>query len=228
MTTPRRAAFVLAALTTCALAVMIAINLATGATQEGHEWFVAPADYAAGLLAGPQALRALMGVDVAFIVLYTAFFVALRAYLRARGGAGAMFASFALGAIALAALLDAVENHHILAALDMAEHGQLASPDSIALQQVISQTKFTAAYLGLTLFGLALPRDTKLGWALSLFLSAGVLVTGVLGIAAPPAWRPLLDQGRWYGFFVGFALAAWWLRSAPEPDGADAHVHVHA
>jgi len=41
-------------------------------------------------------------------------------------------------------------------------------------------------------------------------------LTGVLGFAAPPAWREGLDSGRWIGFLLGFALSFWWLRSAPD------------
>jgi hypothetical protein len=51
-------------------------------------------------------------------------------------------------------------------------------------------------------------------------LVAGTLATGVLGYAAPPAWREQLDGGRWVGFLLGFALAAAWLRASPEPSAA--------
>jgi hypothetical protein len=34
--------------------------------------------------------------------------------------------------------------------------------------------------------------------------------------AAPPAWRAQLDGGRGFGFLLGFALAAAWLRVSPE------------
>jgi hypothetical protein len=211
--TTRKLALLLATLITATLVVMVAISLVTGASQEAHEWYVQPADYAAALVANAGPTRALFAADLVFLVLYTAFFATLAEYLRTvpRPMARSIL-RVAVAAIALTALLDLIENHHILVALDMAEHGQLPSSDSIALQEVISQVKFGASYVGLLLFGLAIPRDRTLGLVLSLFLSIGVLATGVLIVAAPPAWRAQLDAGRWYGFLVGFGLTALWLR----------------
>jgi uncharacterized membrane protein YraQ (UPF0718 family) len=66
------------------------------------------------------------------------------------------------------------------------------------------------------MFGLAIPRDTRLGVVLAVFLVAGTLISGVLGYAAPPAWRAQLDSGRWVGFLLGFVLAGAWLRTQPD------------
>jgi hypothetical protein len=60
-------------------------------------------------------------------------------------------------------------------------------------------------------------RDARLGVVLAVFLVASTLISGVLGYAAPPAWREPLDGGRGVGFLLGFALAAAWLRGSPEP-----------
>ena len=49
-----------------------------------------------------------------------------------------------------------------------------------------------------------------------MFLVAGTLITAVLGYAAPPAWHQQLDGGRGFGFLLGFALAAAWLRTSKD------------
>jgi hypothetical protein len=204
-------ALVLVCATAAVLVAMIAVSVATGASQEVHEHFHAPVDYAANLLAHPAGLRLMMGLDVAFLVLYTAFFAALAHYLEGRP-----FVRLALGAMVGVAILDIIEDHRILASLGMAEAGRPIDDSTIAWQQVISSTKFSLSYLSLVLFGLAIPRTTKLGLALSWFLVAGTLAMAVLGFAAPPAWQDSLDSTRWLGFLSGFALAALWLRTAPD------------
>ena len=73
----------------------------------------------------------------------------------------------------------------------------------------------------LFMFGLAVPRATKLGLALSLFLTAGTLLSGIIGYALPPEHQAAFESGRWIGFLVGFGLAiAWLLKSADEPTPA--------
>lgn len=208
----RRLALVLAAGTGATLLAMVAVSAITGATQEAHEHYQLPADYTRELLAHPAGLRLLMGLDVAFLVLYTAFFGALAKYL------GRTIAWIGFAAMAIVAVLDIVEDHHILSLLSLAEHGRPIDDASIAFQEALSSTKFSISYLSLFLFGISIPRTSRLGWALCLFLTVGNLITGVLGFAAPPAWREGLDSGRWIGFLLGFGLAFLWLRSAPADD----------
>ena len=211
----RKLAILLAGASTAVLVVMVGITFATGATQELHEWYTTPDDYAQALLVHPGALRLIFGLDIAFLIFYTAFFAAFADYLRALGRP---FVRLALAAMIGTALLDIVEDHHILTMLSMAEHGRPISDFEIAMQQVISSTKFSLSYLSLLLFGLAIPRDTVLGFVLALFLTVGNVATGVLGYAAPPAWREQLDGGRWIGFLIGFGLAAAWLNKSRDPD----------
>ncbi len=192
------------------LLLMVAVSAITGASQEAHEHYKLPADYARDLLAHPGSTRLLFGLDVGFLVLYTAFFGALARYLKTT------LAWIGFGAMALVAVLDIVENHHILSLLALAEHGRPIDDSTIAFQEVLSSTKFSISYLSLFLYGISIPRTTKLGWALCLFLTVGNLVTGVLGYAAPPAWRESLDGGRWFGFLLGLGLAYLWLRRAPD------------
>jgi hypothetical protein len=211
----RKLAIVLAGCSAAVLVAMVGVAIATGATQELHEHYKPPEQYAADLLAHPAALRLVFGLDIAFLALYTGFFAALSSYLRQTGRP---FARLALGVMLVVSLLDVVEDHHILSLLALAEHGKPIGNSSIVFQDVLSSTKFSISFVALTLFGLAVPRTTKLGWVLALFLTVGTLANGVLGYAAPPAWRESLDGGRWIGFLAGFVLAAAWLRSAPEPE----------
>jgi hypothetical protein len=210
----RRMAIVLALGSAVVLVAMVAVGLATGVTQEAHEHVDTPAHYTASLLANPGALRVIFGLDVAFIIVYTGFFAAFADYLRRRERP---FVWLALGAMLVTVALDVVEDHHILAQLAIAEQGQPIDGDAIVFQHVVSASKFTASYLSLFVYGLALPRTTKLDRALVAFLTIGTLVTAVLGYAAPAGMREQLDSGRWIGFLIGFSLVIAWLRSAPEP-----------
>jgi hypothetical protein len=213
----RRMALTLAAASGAVLIAMVIVTLVTGASQEAHEWYQPPAAYAASLLAHPGAVRLVFGLDIAFLVLYTAFFTALADHLRRLGRP---FVWLALGAMLGTAVLDIVEDHHILTLLGVAEAGRPIDDGAIVFQQTLSATKFSISYLALVMFGLAIPRDTRWGLVLAVFLVAGTLISGVLGYAAPPAWRAQLDSGRWVGFLLGFVLAAGWLRGSPEPAAA--------
>jgi hypothetical protein len=205
---PRRLALVLGVATLVVLLAMVGVSLATGATQEAHEHYLPPAEYTAGLLAHPAALRLIFGLDLAFLVLYTGFFAALATYLRDR------LAWIGFCAMAITAVLDIVEDHHILALLAMAERNRPIDDGAITFQDVLSATKFGISFIALFLYGIAIPRTTKLGWALAIFLTAGTLVTAVAGVALPGS----LDSGRWIGFVVGFGVALAWLRAAPDPE----------
>ena len=213
----RRVALVLVAASAASLIAMVIIAITTGATQEAYEYVAKPDAYAASLVAHAPGVRLIFAFDIAFIVLYSGFFAALADYLRRLGRP---FVAIALGALLATSVLDFVEDHHILSLLAAAEHGITIDADALVFQQVLSSTKFSISYLALFMFGLAIPRTTKLGWVLCLFLTVGTLGSGVLGYAAPPAWRAQLDSGRWTGFLIGFVIAALWLRRAPEPAAA--------
>jgi hypothetical protein len=209
----RRLALVLAFGTLAVLLAMVVVGLTTGASQEAHEHYQVPDEYARTLLAHPNPLRLLFGLDIGFLVLYTAFFAAFAHYLRALGRP---FTHLALGAMVLTALLDIVEDHHIAALLTLAEHGRPISDSSIVFEDVLSQSKFTVSFISLVMFGLAVPRTSKLAWALALFLTVGTVVTAIAGYATPPETARALENGRWLGFLVGFGIAIAWLRTAPD------------
>jgi hypothetical protein len=214
--TNRKLALLMAAAAGGAMLVMAAISMATGVTQEAHEHFNAPEPYAIALVEHGSTLRLMFAIDIAFTILYTGFFAAFAAFLLELKRP-ALLVKIALGALLLTALLDIIEDHHIVVLLDEAEHRVLPSAGAIAFQAVESLTKFSVSFLGLVMFGLAIPRDTKLGLALALFLTVGTLVSAVIGYAASPEDAARMDSGRWIGFVAGFALAIAWLRAQPEP-----------
>jgi hypothetical protein len=212
--TTRRLAYLLAIVTTAVLVAMVLVSIVTGATQEAHEHWAPKDEYVARLLVHGSGLRTLMGLDLAFLVLYTALFTALSKYL---AELGRPFVRLALGFMISTAVLDIVEDYQIITALDLAHRGVLVSDTWIALQQILSGTKFAVSYLGLFLFGLAIPRARMLGTVLAVFLTVGTLATAVLAIGAPPELRAGFDSTRWISFLVGFTILALWLRTEPDP-----------
>lgn len=209
MTTSRSPAFrdpttLLAAGAIAALVAMVAITFATGVSQETFEIYRAPAEYCADLRAHVLALRALFGIDSAFLVLYSALLLAfVRAIARPEVR---LFLIVAVAASLVTGVLDMVEDHHILAMLRAAERGIDATSGEIAFQHALSQVKFNLSYLGLFLIGLSVPRDTRAGVVLAWLLTAGTLVQGMWLYAAPDDALPLGNVGRWVGYVAGFSL----------------------
>jgi hypothetical protein len=209
----RKLAINLAGCTGAVLLVLVVVSLVTGATQEPHEHFALPEAYAISLLEHANALRIVFALDVAFLVLYTGFFAALAKYLAERGRP---FVRIALGAMIGTAVLDIIEDHHIVSMLDAAEQGALPSQGAIGFQVVESATKFSVSYLSLFMFGLAIPRDTRLGVVLSAYLTAGTLLSAVFAYSMTQTAMHAFDQWRWLTFVGGFGLAIAWLLKSPE------------
>lgn len=194
----------MAAAALAALAAMVAITAATGVSQETFEIYRAPDVYAADLRDHALALRALFGIDSAFLVLYTALLVGVANALATP--ATRTLLGVAIAATVVTALLDMVEDHHILAMLRAAETGQPPTAGELVFQHAASQVKFNASYLGLFVLGLHVPRDALAGRALAWLLTAGTLVQSAWLYAAPDAMLPVGNLGRWLGFVAGFAL----------------------
>jgi hypothetical protein len=212
---PRKLAIFIAYVTLGIIVVMAAVALVTGATQEAHEHFAAPDLYAARLVAEASPLRMLFALDVAFTILYAVYFTLFASHLSSHGAARALV-SIALGAMLATAALDFLEDQHILAMLNAAEHGGVLGADAIAWQVTESGVKFSLSFLSLFAFGLALPRTNALSWVLSLLLSAGSLVNAIAAYALPVTSPVGIEVGRWVGFVVGFVLAIAWLRRQPD------------
>jgi hypothetical protein len=186
------------------LTAMIAITLVSGVSQESFEIVRSPAVYAAGLAANPGALRALFGIDAAFLVLYATLFVVAGRALETSATRALVTLSIAM--MLGTAVLDMIEDHHILAMLYGVESGSVPTAGQIAFQHTLSQVKFNVSYLGLFLLGLAMPRATLAGCALAVLLTVGTLVQGAVLYAAPVAMLPVGNFSRWLGFVAGFAL----------------------
>jgi hypothetical protein len=197
------------------LAVMVAITLSAGVSQETFEIARSPAVYSADLRRFAAPLRALFGLDSAFLIVYAALLIAFANRISTPDNRIAI--AIAIGAIVATAVLDMVEDHHILAMLRGVEHGVEPTAGQIAFQHTESQVKFHLSYLGLFLLGLHVPRRTVAGTALALLLTVGTLVQGGLLYAAPDPLLPTGNLGRWIGFLVGFGLV---LRLALQPAAA--------
>jgi hypothetical protein len=183
------------------LAAMMALTAATGVSQETFEVVLSSTEYSTGLRDHALVLRALFALDSAFLVLY-ATLIAEVARRYARPGTR-MIAGIAIGAIIATALLDMIEDHHILAMVRGAVRGIDASDGRIAFQHALSQTKFHLGYFAEFLVGIVVVRESRV---LALLLTAGTLVQGAWLYAAPDAMLPIGNAGRWIGFLVGFAM----------------------
>jgi len=195
-----------------ALLAQIAVTLATGAAQEPLEQVRAPEAYQALLLAHPSALRLVFTIDSVFLVLYTAFFVQLARVLAPPGSPSAGLARLAVIAMCATALLDAVENQHILSQLAAAEHGALPSSAAIVAQATASQVKFHLSYFAVFLFGLVLPRGRTLDRLLAASCLLVQLPLGLAAFVAPPPLEGALVLARWAFYLLGFLLLS---RAAP-------------
>ena len=206
-------AVALAATAAALLTAMVVITAATGVAQEPFE--VVRADYASAIAAGAAALRAIVALDALFLIAYAGFFVLLP---RALGVADHPLVRLGVRAMLAVAVLDIVEDHHLLALARMAEAGQAIDPIVIELQHVLSQTKFHLSYLALAMIALGLPRadwrDRAFAWMIGLPLP----VMGALAWAAPEL-EAAVGVARWGAFMTGFGAAIVTLRRVARAAG---------
>jgi hypothetical protein len=211
--------FLAAAIVLC----MVAGILATGGfSQEFFELSPTPAAVAAQLTDQPAhtfGLRLNLGLDNLFVIAYTGFFVLLA--VRFRGLLSPVTIGVALGALLLTALLDAIENHHILLMLHAFQHGEPPSVAELEAQMVVSNLKFHASYLGAFLFAFGFYRLGGLGrviaWLLWIYVSLGMIVFAVpVEIVVPFA------LARTAFFVLGFALAGVYFLRDQEASAATA------
>jgi hypothetical protein len=190
--------------------LLVGFGIGTGVSQEYFEGVHPTDQYAERLIASAPLLRADFAFDNLFVLAYGSFFVGLAIVLR--GFCDRTVVNLALAAMLAVAVLDMVENHHIMAMADAATQGSPPSAGEIRMQAVASSVKFHLSCLGALLFAAAFPRDTTAGrW------NAGLLVAyaffGVLVLTAPPQWLDLLALIRTVFFVVAFVLASWLLWS---------------
>jgi hypothetical protein len=199
---------VLAGLAALIVAGMVVGIVSTGMSQDFFQSGRPIEAHIARLTASPlgaTGLRINLGLDNLFIVVYGAFFVFLAVRLRAVLDPWA--GTVALAAILLTALLDAIENHHILMMLHSAERGLSLSTGESQLQMIVSAVKFHSSYLATFLLAFGFLRLGDLGraiaWALWIYVPLGVVIS-VLPIEIAGPWA----LGRTCFFVAAFVLSA--------------------
>jgi hypothetical protein len=198
----------LAGLAALIVAGMVVGIVTTGMSQDFFQSARPIEAHIARLTASPlgaTGLRINLGLDNLFIVVYGAFFVFLAVRLRAVLDPWA--GTVALAAILLTALLDAIENHHILMMLHSAERGMSLSTGESQIQMILSAVKFHSSYLATFLLAFGFLRLGGLGraiaWALWLYVPLGIVIS-VLPIEIAGPWA----LGRTCFFVAAFVLSA--------------------
>jgi hypothetical protein len=201
---------ILAALSFLAAAivlVMVAAILATGFfSQEFFELGPSPAQVADQLHEPLHelGLRINLGLDNFFIVVYSAFFVLLA--VRLRGLLSPVTIAVALAALLLTALLDVIENHHILLMLHDFQHGAAITAEELQWQMVVSNLKFHASYVGAFLFAFGFYRLGGLGRVIAWLLWLGYVPLGMITFAVPVEIVVPFALARTVFFVLVFAL----------------------
>lgn len=193
---------------------LVGVALATGVSQEYFEGLHPVPEYTSRIAKAVSALRLDFAIDNVFILAYGSFFVGLALVLRRF--AHATLVNLGLAAMIATAVLDMIENHHILAMADSAALGVPLAEGEIRLQAVMSLLKFHLSCLGALLLAGAFPRISTLArWAVGFLL--GYAFFGVLILSAPPAWLDLLALVRTVFFVIAFIVTSIALWNFPEP-----------
>lgn len=166
------------------VAGMFLTFIITGIGQDALQFLRVPQEYLAILLRNPPVLRFTLGLDNLFIVLYVSMFLSVGAALWRHAESRTMLAA-GCGLLAVAGLLDLIENMHFLTMLAAAEHGLGIGAAQIELQVWESLVKFHTSYLGLFLLGFALPRESIMENALCFALRWIQLPVGLLIYLTP-------------------------------------------
>jgi hypothetical protein len=192
---------------------MAAVAFSTGVTQEYFESIHPAAEYAQKLKESPAILRTVFTLDNFFLLCYASFFMWF--LVERRGKVDSLPARLLAISLFFAALLDAVENFHILGMLSRAELGDLPGDGEIELQYVLSAVKFIAGYFVAIVFGILYPRDTLLARCVGASTAIVFPIVGVLVFTTPPVWSELCGLGRFLFFVLGYFLSAivYWNRS---------------
>jgi hypothetical protein len=197
----------LAFLASAIVLVMVAAILVTGFSQEFFELAPSPLQVADALRDQPAralGLRVNLGLDNLFIVVYSAFFVFLA--VRQRTLLSPATIAVALAALLLTALLDAIENDHILLMLHDFQHGAPISAEELQWQMVVSNLKFHASYVGAFLFAFGFYRLGGLGRVIAWLLWFGYVPLGMITFVVPVEIVAPFALARTVFFVLGFAL----------------------
>lgn len=194
---------ILSALTVIAL---LAAAFSAGISQEVFQAARLAEPNAVRLGLNPAGLRLNIGLDNLFIVLYSTFFVLLT--VRLKDVLPAPHRYVALAALMLTALLDAVENHHILAMLFSAEQDIPLTTGESQFQMAASFVKFQASYVGMFLYAFGLYRLGGLGRPLAWGIWLVYVPIGLVIYMVPPEASRSLVLARAFCFIAAFACAA--------------------
>lgn len=200
-----RALATLALFAALAVTGILVAGLNAGISQEPFQLARLAAENVPKLLTNPQGLRFNIGFDNAYIVFYTAFFVLLTA--RLRDVVSLPVRAVALGALLLGALLDAIENHHILTMLFAAEHGLPVTTEESQLQMLASSVKFHTVYVGSFLFAFGFMRLGALGTFIALGIWFVFVPLGLAIYVTPPELTRPLAIARGLFFIATFVLS---------------------
>ena len=212
----------LAFLAAAIVVVMVAAILATGLfSQEFFELAPSPASVADQLRDPAHAfgLRINLGLDNFFIVVYSAFFTLLAVRLRTL--LSPVTIAVALAAFLLTALLDAVENHHILLMLHDFQHGASITAEELQWQMLVSNLKFHASYVGAFLFAFGFYRLGGLGRVIAALVWFGYVPLGMITFVVPVEAVVPFALARTVFFVLVFALGGvYFLRDKETPAAA--------
>lgn len=189
------------------LSAMVAVTAITGVAQEPFE-LVRP-DYTAAIAAAAGPLQIVVALDGLFLIAYTGFFVVVP---RALGVADDPSVKLAVRIMIAVAVLDVVEDQHLVAMARTARDGTVLSAVEITATHVLSQAKFHLSYLALALLALGLPRRTRAERAFAWMMGLPMPLAGALAWVSP-ALDPVVSVARWLGFMGGFAGAIAVLRA---------------
>jgi hypothetical protein len=148
----------------------------------------------------PKLVLRFFAADSLFVLSYLMLFVGLYATVLDRSR---VFARIGLGAGILAAFFDVTENALFITYALLALNGVPLTDPALPWIYVIANLKWMAAFATLYAFGLVWPRDTWLGWLLTILMLLFPIV-GVLGVALPE-WVDV----RGLFFLIGMPLFAW-------------------
>lgn len=198
---------ILASLAAVTVAAMVAAILYTHSSQDFFQTAHPLDAYGAHLAAplAPLGLRLNLGLDNLFMIFYAAFFVMLSVRLRDR--LDPRLLTVALAAMMLTAVLDSIENHHIMTMVDSIEQGLPVSVADGQFQMVASQLKFHSSYLAVLLFSFGFMRLGALGNVIAVVLWC-YIPCGVLISVMPAESAKLLVLGRTIFFVFAFILSA--------------------
>ncbi len=191
----------------CILMIMVGIGISSGVSQQTFELVDDLSRYQNSLIAGAEQLRLILALDNIFIACYTATILFLVRHIWCREQSVAL--GFILAASVMAALLDYMENHHILAMLMSTEQGMPLSQSQIETQMVASALKWHLAYFAFFLLGCLIHARTPFEHVFKWSLIAWQLPVGV---AVYPTWGTPVGEALFYlrygNLLVGFVFFA--------------------